>query len=428
MAKDGVQLYAQDSSGRGELKKISGKDINSSRNLSIASSSLDSGGSVINPSTEEKQDDIIESIKAEDSPHVSGDKGIMPLTVRCDDLCVLAGTDGDYQPLITNEDGILRTQAQQHYHIDCCGATTDWTVLGNDTANFTTTTNHVLGTLALEFDKIDGSANTVFAGIQKTITSIDLTPYHKGGGFFCCSIYVSNTTDINYAFLRVGTDSSNYNEWRGDQEDMTAGWNCFKKSMLKPDSYTGNGWNNAAVTYIAIGVAFGSENDTLANIAVDHIATNTGLQTTTDILQTTIPSMNLLKVGNKIVNIGAGNADTGTQRVSISTDDINLAAINTATTSKLITGIGHGVKTVSTAGTDEALAGSTACKKIAIQAQTDNTGLIAIGATGVDATVATGTGILLYAGDSFELEIDNLADIYIDSTVNGDGVRYTYFT
>jgi hypothetical protein len=93
-----------------------------------------------------------------------------------------------------------------------------------------------------------------------------------------------------------------------------------------------------------------------------------------------------------------------------------------------ITGIGHGVKTVTSAGTDEAIAGSTACKKVTIQAQTDNTGLIAVGTSGVDATEATGTGIILYAGDSFELEIDNLADVYIDSTVNGEGVRYTYFT
>jgi len=93
-----------------------------------------------------------------------------------------------------------------------------------------------------------------------------------------------------------------------------------------------------------------------------------------------------------------------------------------------ITGIGHGVKTVTTAGTDVALAASTACKRVTIQAQTDNTSLIAVGATGVDATIATGTGVVLYPGDVFELEIDNLADIYIDSLVNGEGVRYTYFT
>lgn len=102
--------------------------------------------------------------------------------------------------------------------------------------------------------------------------------------------------------------------------------------------------------------------------------------------------------------------------------------VDILTAPNIPTGIGHGVKTVTTAGTDVALASSTACKRIVIQAQTDNTGLIAVGGSGVDATEATGTGIILEAGDVFELEIDNLADVYIDSTVNGEGVRFTYFT
>lgn len=90
--------------------------------------------------------------------------------------------------------------------------------------------------------------------------------------------------------------------------------------------------------------------------------------------------------------------------------------------------VGHGVKTVAAAGTDEALASTTPCLWVAIQAQTDNTGIIAVGAAGVDATVATGTGLALSAGDSIVIEISNLAAIYIDATVTGDGVRYTYGT
>lgn len=92
------------------------------------------------------------------------------------------------------------------------------------------------------------------------------------------------------------------------------------------------------------------------------------------------------------------------------------------------TGLGHGVTTVTTAGTDVALAGSTAAKWVTVQAQTDNTGWIAVGATGVDATEATGNGVLLDAGESITLPVDNLADVFIDSTVNGEGVRYTYGT
>jgi len=93
------------------------------------------------------------------------------------------------------------------------------------------------------------------------------------------------------------------------------------------------------------------------------------------------------------------------------------------------TGIGHGVKVVTTAGTDEALAASTPAKAVLIQAQTDNTSAVAVGASGVDATVATGTGLLLYAGDwSPWIEIDDLADVFVDALVSGEGVRYIYLT
>src|SRR3990167_2104974 len=105
---------------------------------------------------------------------------------------------------------------------------------------------------------------------------------------------------------------------------------------------------------------------------------------------------------------------------------VDVLTMPVITTIHGITGIGHGIKTVTTAGTDEALAGSTVCKKVIIQSQTDNTGLIAVGTSGVDATEATGTGVILYAGDALEIEIDNLADVYIDATVSGEGVRYSY--
>jgi len=93
-----------------------------------------------------------------------------------------------------------------------------------------------------------------------------------------------------------------------------------------------------------------------------------------------------------------------------------------------ITGMIDGVTTVTTAGTDVVLAASTACKRVICQAQTDNTSIIAVGATGVDATEATGTGFVLYPGDGIEMDIDNLADIFIDSLVNGEGVRWVAFT
>lgn len=271
--------------------------------------------------------------KEEDTAHSSGDKGVMVLTVRHDDVTPMTSQAGDYQPLCTNEHGVLRTQAQQHIDIDECSATAGWSVLGNDTVNLATTTNHVYGSVALEFDKVDGVANTVFAGIQKTISSLDLAPYHKGGGFFLWSLYVSDITNIDYLFLRLGTDSSNYNEFRIFDEGIIAGWISARASIATPATVVGNGWDSEALTYVSVGVAFDLQNHTLADIAVDHISANTGLQTSSDISaevssSVSTPNVNLLKVGNTATTTGSGNVGAGSQRVTIATDDINLAAIN----------------------------------------------------------------------------------------------------
>lgn len=47
--------------------------------------------------------------KAEDAAHASGDHGILALAVRSDTAAALAGTDGDYIPLITDASGRLHT-------------------------------------------------------------------------------------------------------------------------------------------------------------------------------------------------------------------------------------------------------------------------------------------------------------------------------
>ena len=93
-------------------------------------------------------------------------------------------------------------------------------------------------------------------------------------------------------------------------------------------------------------------------------------------------------------------------------------------------GVGHGVETVDTVGTDQAIVTtSTPAKVVIIQAQTDNTSAVAVGATGVDATVATGTGLLLYPGDwTPTLEVDDLADVFFDALVTDEGVRFVYFS
>jgi len=90
--------------------------------------------------------------------------------------------------------------------------------------------------------------------------------------------------------------------------------------------------------------------------------------------------------------------------------------------------IGDGRKVVAAAGVRERLvAVSTPCKYADIMAETDNTGDIVIGGSTVIAAALTRKGIPLYAGQSIRVEFADLYSIYIDSTVNGDGVTFTYY-
>jgi hypothetical protein len=86
-----------------------------------------------------------------------------------------------------------------------------------------------------------------------------------------------------------------------------------------------------------------------------------------------------------------------------------------------ITVIVHGQKTVTTAGTEVVLGSSTALKSgVRIKALHANTGWIYVGAN----PVTLSTGFVLDAGEEVFVEVSNLATVYIDSSVNGEGVSY----
>jgi len=81
----------------------------------------------------------------------------------------------------------------------------------------------------------------------------------------------------------------------------------------------------------------------------------------------------------------------------------------------------HGQKTVTTAGTEVALASSQAILSgVRIKALAANTGIIYVGANPVTST----TGFALAAGEEVFVEVANLATVFIDSSVNGEGVSY----
>jgi len=92
----------------------------------------------------------------------------------------------------------------------------------------------------------------------------------------------------------------------------------------------------------------------------------------------------------------------------------------------------NGRKTVTSAGTAEALSTTNeSYTTITMCAETDNTGVIVVGNSGVIASLSTRTGIPLDASDCYTIAKGNssgsfLRDIYIDSTVSGDGVTFQY--
>jgi len=86
-------------------------------------------------------------------------------------------------------------------------------------------------------------------------------------------------------------------------------------------------------------------------------------------------------------------------------------------------------KTVTTAGTAVALsATSTKDKRLTVQALSDNTNDVQVGASTVVAAEATQRGIRLPNYASYEYHGVNLSEIYIDSVSDGDGVTFAYET
>ena len=273
--------------------------------------------------------------KAIDSAKGSTDTGVVILVEHVNESHKSPVAESDWDNLHMGELGGLYVEPEQHNHFDELGSTSGWTALGNDTLNLATTKKHLSGTDALTFDKVNGAANTVFAGIQKTITSVDLgdIDLHDTIQTVC---YLSSISNVNYVFIRIGTDSTNYNEWRVGVGELTAGEFIILGVPIGGANFTGitgNGIDWTAITYIVVGVAFNSESDALSEIIFDQLGYFTGTHTTTSLSAEVTSSVNtaninLKKIGGSPTDKNSGNASVGSQRVVIATDDVNMAIIS----------------------------------------------------------------------------------------------------
>lgn len=103
---------------------------------------------------------------------------------------------------------------------------------------------------------------------------------------------------------------------------------------------------------------------------------------------------------------------------SVNTDELQVNVESTVQPPSP-TSVVSGKDTVAAAGTHEQMA-NVPCLSVTIRALSTNTGLIYLGPDGVSST----TGYQLSAGESVDIAIDNVNRIYIDSSVNGEGVTY----
>ena len=107
----------------------------------------------------------------------ASDTGIATLAKVNSDVSASEVDDGDYDTFSLTQWKEMRVRDQRSKDLQSCNDHTQVTVLGNDTTNLATTTNHVFGTGAISFDKVNGAANTVFAGVAAATVDIWINYY-----------------------------------------------------------------------------------------------------------------------------------------------------------------------------------------------------------------------------------------------------------
>ena len=236
--------------------------------------------------------------------------------------------EGARLPFHANQYGVLQVQTQAHVHIaEHDVLAVNWAAIDDATDTLADSLDHVHGLTAISFNKVDGTNHT-FGGITNTITSISLEPYHINGGFFTVLLKLPAQGDYantEYFALRLGTDVSNYTEWRMLYDDLeTDVWQTIKVPLNHPDAYVGNGWNSDDITYVAIGFEFANENDAVAGILFDGILCGQGIETTTQGEIGVVggfQKVNIFRLRNQNIARNAGNVGNDTLRITLADDD-----------------------------------------------------------------------------------------------------------
>lgn len=149
-----------------------------------------------------------------------------------------------------------------------CEDATDFAAV-SDAQNLADDTEHVTGTVSVEWDKTGGS--NVISGVDDTITAVDLSAFSPGDYITAC-FYIPALTDVAKVHLQIGTDNANYTEWEWADSVLTTGWNFVTARLTDYSSIAGTGMQQGVVTYVQAAVEFDLAADTMNDMKVDHIA------------------------------------------------------------------------------------------------------------------------------------------------------------
>ena len=146
------------------------------------------------------------------------------------------------------------------------------TALNTDCENVALAAPSVTGAASVNFDKANGAANTIFALVYGTISGINfltLPPYGLSAKIYWL-IDIPTITNLAYSMVRLGSDASNYFEWRFADSSHVAGKFVIASAYLGECYVTGTPTLESP-TYLQFGAAFDGETNALADMLMDGI-------------------------------------------------------------------------------------------------------------------------------------------------------------
>ena len=397
---------------------------------------------------------------SEDAATPSTISGIGVMMERDDALSSLTPAEGDWVALRSSAEGALWTQ---EFNSDAILA---------DTANMDTN----LGTVVGHVDGIEGLLTTIDADTGAIKTAVEIIDNAISGSEMQVDVVTmpsvtvdsefpaaataadnfSNPSTTNVMSMGMVYDGSAWDRMLGDSTNgalvnlgsnndvtvtgtVTANLSATDNAVLDAidsntdyGATTGGGAESGALRVTIANDSTGvvSVDDGGGALTVDGTVTANLSATDNAVLDTIDAVLDNILTKNTEINstIELIDADTGAIKTAveiidnaISGSEMQVDAVSNVQPAGFGS-IGHG-KNDAVGTSAEVLASSQACKHIDVMAAIANTGIIYVGGSGV--TAADGIG--LYAGDVYSLDIDNVNDVYVVASVNGEDVQYVYY-